>query len=171
MASFILAEAKLDGPARSSAELSPLVSEVPFDEARAWILGSASIEMSSGFVGQGWKFWPVSRPGIVAWPVFDKVIGLRSPKGSLRSLLVVCHPDRSCAGCSCVLLLSPVFIIRSAIGPSAEWSVRVWPGTGPPPHHPTVWNQHSGGLSLFRKASRFDCQPRLCCVVRTGSPG
>ncbi len=93
VASFILAEAKLESPARSSAQLSPLVSEVPSDEARAWILESASLEMSSGFVGQGWKFWPVSRPGIVAWPVFDKVIGLRSPKGSLRSLLVVCHPD------------------------------------------------------------------------------
>ncbi|RIE15635.1 GNAT family N-acetyltransferase [Candidatus Cryosericum septentrionale] len=93
-ASFILAEAKLDGPARSTAELSPLVSEVPFDEARAWILGSASIAMSCGFVGQGWTFWPASRPGVVAWPVFDKAIGLRGSKGSLRSLLVVCHPDR-----------------------------------------------------------------------------
>ena len=92
-ASFILAEAKLDGPARSSAELSPLVSEVPFDEARAWILGSPSIAMSCGFLPQGWKFWPVSRPGVVAWPTFHKAIGLRGPKGSLRSLLVVCHPD------------------------------------------------------------------------------
>src|SRR5450756_1977416 len=79
-ASFILAEAKLDGPARSSAELSPLVSEVPFDEARAWILGSPSIAMSCGFLPQGWKFWPVSRPGVVAWPAFHKAIGLRGPK-------------------------------------------------------------------------------------------
>jgi len=92
---FILAEAKLDGPARSTAELSPLVSEVPFDEARAWILESTSIAMSCGFVGQGWKFWPASRPEVVAWPVFDKAIGLRGSKGSLRSLLVVCHPDHS----------------------------------------------------------------------------
>jgi len=92
-ASFILAEAKLDGPARSTAELSPLVSAVPFDEARAWILGSASVAMSCGFLPQGWKFWPVARPGVIAWPTFDKAIGLRSSKGSLRSLLVVCHPD------------------------------------------------------------------------------
>jgi len=92
-ASFILAEAKLDGPARSAAELSPLVSDVPFDEARAWIVGSASIAMSCGFISQGWKFWPASRPEVVAWPVFDKAIGLRGPKGSLRSLLVICHPD------------------------------------------------------------------------------
>jgi hypothetical protein len=92
-ASFILAEAKLDGSARSTAELSPLVSAVPFDEARAWIMGSASIAMSCGFVGQGWKFWPASRPEVVAWPVFDKAIGLRGSKGSLRSLLVICHPD------------------------------------------------------------------------------
>jgi RimJ/RimL family protein N-acetyltransferase len=93
VASFILAEAKLDSPARSTAELSPLVSAVPFDEARAWILTSASITKSSGFLPQGWKFWPVARAGVVAWPVFDKAIGLRSPTGSLRSLLVVCHPD------------------------------------------------------------------------------
>jgi GNAT superfamily N-acetyltransferase len=92
-ASFILAESKLDGPARSAAELSPLVSEVPFDEARAWILGSASITTSCGFISQGWKFWPAARPGVVVWPVFDKAIGLRGPKGSLRSLLVICHPD------------------------------------------------------------------------------
>jgi GNAT superfamily N-acetyltransferase len=92
-ASFILAEAKLDGPARSAAELSPLVSDVPFDEARAWIVGSASIAMSCGFISQGWKFWPASRPEVVAWPIFDKAIGLRGPKGSLRSLLVICHPD------------------------------------------------------------------------------
>jgi GNAT superfamily N-acetyltransferase len=92
-ASFILAEAKLDRPARSAAELSPLVSDVPFDEARAWIVGSASIAMSCGFISQGWKFWPASRPEVVAWPVFDKAIGLRGPKGSLRSLLVICHPD------------------------------------------------------------------------------
>src|SRR5450759_1245986 len=67
-ASFILAEAKLDGPARSTAELSPLVSEVPFDEARAWIMGSASITMSCGFVGQGWnsgpRHAPESSPGL-----------------------------------------------------------------------------------------------------------
>ena len=43
VASFILAEAKLNTPARAFAELSPEVSTVPFDEARAWILGSASI--------------------------------------------------------------------------------------------------------------------------------
>ena len=93
LASFILAEAKLDGPARSTAELSPLVSAVPVDEARTWILGSDSIKMSCGFLSQGWKFWPVARPGAVAWPPFDVAIGIRSPTGSLRSLLVVCHPD------------------------------------------------------------------------------
>jgi GNAT superfamily N-acetyltransferase len=92
-ASFILAEAKLDGPARSTAELSPLVSAVPFDEARAWILGSASMTKSCGFLSQGWKFWPVARPGVVAWPPFDAAIGIRSGDGSLRSLLVVCRPD------------------------------------------------------------------------------
>ncbi|MHB8106381.1 MAG: GNAT family N-acetyltransferase [Candidatus Cryosericum sp.] len=92
-ASFILAEAKLDGPARATAALSPLVLDVPFDEARAWILDSASLPVSCGFISQGWKFWPASRPGVVAWPVFDKAIGLRGPKGSLRSLLVICQPD------------------------------------------------------------------------------
>jgi GNAT superfamily N-acetyltransferase len=92
-ASFILAEAKLDGPARSTAELSPLVSAVLFDEARAWILGSASMTKSCGFLSQGWKFWPVARPGVVAWPPFDAAIGIRSGDGSLRSLLVVCRPD------------------------------------------------------------------------------
>lgn len=92
-ASFILAEAKLDGPARSTAELSPRVSAVPFDEARAWILGSASIKMSCGFLSQGWKFWPVARPGVLMWPPFDAAIGIHSGDGSLRSLLVVCRPD------------------------------------------------------------------------------
>jgi GNAT superfamily N-acetyltransferase len=91
--SFILAEAKLDGPARSTAELSPQVSAVPFDEARAWILGSASITKSCGFLSQGWKFWPVARPGAVAWPAFNAALGIRSDDGSLGSLLVVCHPD------------------------------------------------------------------------------
>jgi GNAT superfamily N-acetyltransferase len=93
LASFILAEAKLDGPARSTAELSPLVSAVLFDEARAWILGSASMTKSCGFLSQGWKFWPVARPGVVAWQPFDAAIGIRSGDGSLRSLLVVCRPD------------------------------------------------------------------------------
>jgi ribosomal protein S18 acetylase RimI-like enzyme len=93
LTSFILAEAKLDGPARSTAELSPLVSAVPFDEARAWILRSASITKSCGFLSQGWKFWPVARPGVVAWPPFDAAISIRADDGSLRSLLVICHPD------------------------------------------------------------------------------
>jgi GNAT superfamily N-acetyltransferase len=92
-ASFILAEAKLDGPARSTAELSPSVSAVPFDEARAWILGSTSIVKSCGFLSQGWKFWPVARPGVVAWPPFHAAVGIRSGDGSLRSLLVICRPD------------------------------------------------------------------------------
>ncbi len=92
-ASFIFAEATLDSPARTCAELSPEVVAVPFGEAKSWILGSASIAMSCGFVGQGWKFWPASRPGVIAWPAFDKAIGLRGSNGSLRSLLVVCHPD------------------------------------------------------------------------------
>ncbi|MCX6084013.1 MAG: GNAT family N-acetyltransferase [Caldiserica bacterium] len=100
LASFILAEAKLDGPARPAAELSPLVSAVPFDEARAWILGSASITKSCGFLSQGWKFWPVARPGVVAWPPFDAAIGIRSGDGSLRSLLVVCRPDHGPGGAS-----------------------------------------------------------------------
>jgi GNAT superfamily N-acetyltransferase len=93
VASFILAEAKLEGPARSTAKPSPLVCAVTFDEARAWILGSASITKSCGFLSQGWKFWPVARPGAVAWPAFDAALGIRSDDGSLRSLLVVCHPD------------------------------------------------------------------------------
>jgi hypothetical protein len=88
-ASFILAEAKLDGPARSTAELSRLVSEVPFDEARPWILSSASIAKSCDFMSEGWKFWPVARPSVVAWPPFEAAIGIRSEDGSLRSLLVV----------------------------------------------------------------------------------
>jgi GNAT superfamily N-acetyltransferase len=92
-ASFILAEAKLDGPARSTAELSRLVSEVPFDEARPWILSSASIAKSCDFMSEGWKFWPVARPSVVAWPPFEAAIGIRSEDGSLRSLLVVCRSD------------------------------------------------------------------------------
>ncbi|MCE5193799.1 MAG: GNAT family N-acetyltransferase [Candidatus Cryosericum sp.] len=92
-ASFILAEAGRDSPARAAAEPSPLVSPVSFDEARAWILRSPFIARSRGFLSQGWKFWPVSRPGVVAWPPFDRAIGLRTDNGSLRSLLVVCRPD------------------------------------------------------------------------------
>lgn len=92
-ASFILAEAALNTPARAAAELSPLVSPVSFDEARAWLLHSDFLARSHGFVPQGWKFWPASRPGVTAWPPFDTAIGLRSESGSLRSLLVVCHPD------------------------------------------------------------------------------
>jgi len=93
LASFILAEARLNNPARAAAELSPLASPVSFDEARAWILRSAFITKSRGFLSQGWKFWPVSRPGVVAWPPFAKAIGLRAGNGSLRSLLVACQPD------------------------------------------------------------------------------
>ncbi|HWQ22454.1 MAG TPA: GNAT family N-acetyltransferase [Clostridia bacterium] len=92
-ASFILAETTLDGPARSAARLSPLVSTVPFDEARAWILGSTSIKTSCGFMSQGWKFWPVARTGVLVWPLFDAAVGIRAADGSLRSLLVVCRPD------------------------------------------------------------------------------
>ena len=99
-ASFILAEAKLDGPARSAAELSSQVSAVPFDEARAWILGSASVKMSCGFLSQGWKFWPVARPGVLMWPPFDAAIGTHATDGSLRSLLVVCRPDHGPAEAS-----------------------------------------------------------------------
>jgi GNAT superfamily N-acetyltransferase len=100
VASFILAEAKLDSPARACAELSPEVIPVPFDEARAWILGSASITKSCGFLPQGWKFWPVARPDVVAWPSFDKAVGLRGSNGSLRSLFVVCRPDHGPAEAS-----------------------------------------------------------------------
>jgi GNAT superfamily N-acetyltransferase len=100
LASFILAEAKLDSPARSTAELSPLVSAVPFDEARAWILTSASITKSCGFLPQGWKFWPVARPGVVAWPTFDTAVSIRSGNGSLCGLLVVCRPDHGPAEAS-----------------------------------------------------------------------
>lgn len=99
-ASFILAEAKLDSPARSAAELSSQVSAVPFDEARAWILGSASVKMSCGFLSQGWKFWPVARPGVLMWPPFDAAIGIHATDGSLRSLLVVCRPDHGPAEAS-----------------------------------------------------------------------
>ena len=99
-ASFILAETKLDGPARSTAEMSPQVSAVPFDEARAWILGSASIKMSAGFLSQGWKFWPVARPGVLMWPPFDAAVGIHAVDGSLRSLLVVCRPDHGPAEAS-----------------------------------------------------------------------
>ncbi|MFA4932399.1 MAG: GNAT family N-acetyltransferase [Caldisericia bacterium] len=100
VASFILAEAKLDSPARACAELSPLVAAVPFDEARAWIQGSASITKSCGFLPQGWKFWPVARPDVVAWPAFDRAVGIHSVDGSLRSLLVVCRPDHGPAEAS-----------------------------------------------------------------------
>lgn len=92
-ASFILAEASLSNPARTTAELSPAVSPVPTDEARARILGSAALAKSRGFLPQGWKFWPVSRPGVVAWPPLEKAIGLRAGNGSLRSLLAICQPD------------------------------------------------------------------------------
>lgn len=92
-ASFVLAEASFGSPARTAAALSPAVSPVNFDEARAWILGSAAIARSNGFLPQGWKFWPVARPDGPAWPHFDKAIGLRADGGSLRSLLVVCQPD------------------------------------------------------------------------------
>jgi GNAT superfamily N-acetyltransferase len=92
-ASFVLAEAMLDSPARSYAALSPAVLAVPFDEARARIVGSAPISVGSGFMPQGWKFWPVTRAGVTAWPPFDKAFGLRGDDGSLRALTVVCHPD------------------------------------------------------------------------------
>jgi ribosomal protein S18 acetylase RimI-like enzyme len=92
-ASFVLAEATLDSPARSYARLSPAVLAVPFDEARAHIQKSDVISMGNGFMPQGWKFWPVTRPGVSAWPPFDTALGLRDSNGSLRSLLVVCQPD------------------------------------------------------------------------------
>jgi len=92
-ASFLLAEASLSSPARAAAELSPAVSPVPLDEARAWILGSPALAKSHGFLPQGWKFWPIARAGLTAWPSFDKAVGLRAGDGSLRSLLVVCQPD------------------------------------------------------------------------------
>jgi RimJ/RimL family protein N-acetyltransferase len=92
-ASFILAEATQDSPARSYAALSPAVITVPTNEARERILESSALSMSGGFMPQGWKFWPVSRPGVSAWPPFDTACGLRDKGGSLRSLLVVCQPD------------------------------------------------------------------------------
>lgn len=92
-ASFVLAEAAFDSAARSYARLSPAVLAVPFDEARAYIRKSDVITMGNGFMPQGWKFWPVTRPGVSAWPPFDTAFGLRDSNGSLRSLLVVCQPD------------------------------------------------------------------------------
>ena len=92
-ASFVLAEATFDSPARSYARLSSVVLAVPFDEARAHILTSDVMMMSNGFMPQGWKFWPVTRPGVAAWPPLHTACGLRDSNGSLRSLLVVCQPD------------------------------------------------------------------------------
>ncbi len=92
-ASFILAEALLNGPARSYAALSPSVVAVPFDEARARILKSPVLLMSGGFLSQGWKFWPVSRPGVSAWPAFNAAFGLRDKNSALQSLVVVGQPD------------------------------------------------------------------------------
>lgn len=92
-ASFVLAEAMLDSPARSYAKLSPAVFPVPFDEARAWILKSSAVSTAGGFMPQGWKFWPVARPGVSAWPPFETAIGLRDASGSSQSLAVVCRPD------------------------------------------------------------------------------
>jgi RimJ/RimL family protein N-acetyltransferase len=92
-ASFALAEAMIDSPARSYGALSSTVLAVPFDEARTRILGSSPVSSGCGFMPQGWKFWPVTRPGVSAWPPFDKAFGLQGSDGSLRSLVVVCHPD------------------------------------------------------------------------------
>jgi GNAT superfamily N-acetyltransferase len=92
-ASFALAEAMIDSPARSYGALSSTVLAVPFDEARTRILGSSPVSSGCGFMPQGWKFWPVTRPGVSAWPPFDKAFGLQGSDGSMRSLVVVCHPD------------------------------------------------------------------------------
>ena len=92
-ASFILAQAELDCAARSYAALSSEVLAVEGGEAHAWILDSKALSMSSGFMPQGWKFWPAARPDGTAWPPFDKAFGLRSSNGALHSLAVVCRPD------------------------------------------------------------------------------
>lgn len=92
-ATFILAEAMLESPARSYAVFSPSVAAVPFDEARTWIRCSSALAMGNGFLPQGWKFWPATRADVSAWPPFKAAFGLRDKNGALRSLLVACQPD------------------------------------------------------------------------------
>lgn len=93
-ATFILAEAPLDTPARTCARTSPAVVSVPLPEAQSYILASQVMKMSNGFLPQGWKFWPIARPEIVTtWPPIDRTFGLRSSDGSLRALAVSCAPD------------------------------------------------------------------------------
>ena len=92
-ASFVLAEADRESPARAAASLSADVVSIPFDEARAWVLKSKVLTAGAGFMSQGWKFWPVARPGITAWPPLEKAVGLRRQDGSIGSLLLVCRPD------------------------------------------------------------------------------
>jgi len=92
-ATFILAEALPDSPARPSARKAPDVVTVPPDEAQRHILASDVMTVSSGFLSQGWKFWPAARPGMTAWPPLAQAFGLRNSDGSLRALLATCVPD------------------------------------------------------------------------------